>query len=85
MDGFRWAPLSLIGHRSKELMRRGEHGEGEEVDVAENLADLKQVDSQRGLPVKDPGFVIHLKAVTSGQTFAIISDPASDNNVGSCS
>ena len=58
MDGFKWAPLSLIGHRSRDLLRRLEHDEGEYIGAVEDLAAVKQIDENWGLPVKYPGFIL---------------------------
>jgi hypothetical protein len=83
IDGFKWAPMSLIGHRSDELMRRGEHNEGEEVDVADEFAQLKQIDGRWGLPVKYPGFMFRFTGATGGRTFAISHGSSStDHSVG---
>ncbi|ETI28923.1 hypothetical protein G647_01375 [Cladophialophora carrionii CBS 160.54] len=82
IDGFKWAPTSLIGHRSEELMRRGEHNEGEEVDVAEEFAQLKQIDGKWGLPVKYPGFMFRLAGAAGVRTFAISHGSATDGTIG---
>jgi hypothetical protein len=85
IDGFKWAPRSLIGHRTEELMRRGEHPEGKKVDAAEALAALKQVDGQWGLPVQYPGYMLQLPG-SIGQhhkSFAMCSKSgAHDGKIG---
>lgn len=87
VDGFKWAPKSLIGHRSEELMRRGEHAEGEHVTGAEEVVPLKQVDGKWGLPVKYPGHVFafkegtKIKSAANATKFAISHDAPTEDTI----